>query len=306
MKCGLANDVDLLIERQTASWPMLARGLDGLSMCQTRAERVAGRDVLVRHIPHRIVSTTAAVDAASISRRPCFLCPANLPPGEEGIAFDSDFTIYCNPFPILDRHLTIVHAEHRPQGIGDSVGAMWRLAEALPGFFIIYNGAECGASAPDHLHFQACSRAIFPIEEDTRGFLGRFIPNYGRRVFVFRERSALRLEEEIHGLMTILGEVAPRAAEPMVNIAVFHDHAGWTTFVFPRAKHRPRVYETGELTVSPATIDLCGIFVAPVLSDFERIRGVDIESIFEEVTLPEGPFEDALKRLESKFPSLAK
>src|SRR5436309_15120176 len=81
MKCGLAKDVDRLIERQTASWAMLAQGLDGLSRSQTRAERVAGRDVLVRHIPHRIVSTTAAVDPASVSRRPCFLCPANLPPG---------------------------------------------------------------------------------------------------------------------------------------------------------------------------------------------------------------------------------
>ena len=294
MKCGLVNDVDRLLGRQTASWPTLARGREGLRMSQTRAERVAGRDVLVRHIPHRIVSTTAAVDAASVSRRPCFLCPANLPPEEEGIPFDSEFTIYCNPFPILDRHLTIVHAEHRQQRIGGSIAAMLKLAEALPGLFVIYNGAECGASAPDHLHFQACSRAIFPIETDAHGFAGRLIPDYGRRVFVFRQPDALRLADELHALMSILGEVTPRAAEPMVNVAAFHDRAGWTTFVFPRGKHRPRVYETGELTVSPAAIDLCGVFVVPVLSDFLRIRGADIERIFEEVTLPAAPFEDAV------------
>src|SRR5262245_26438231 len=106
MKCELVNDVNRLLELQTKSWPLLARGAEGLLQSQTCSERVAGRDVLVRHIPHRITSTTAAVDPVSVSRRPCFLCAANLPPEEQGVAFDGEFTIYCNPFPILDRHLT--------------------------------------------------------------------------------------------------------------------------------------------------------------------------------------------------------
>src|SRR5262249_27210247 len=108
MKCGLASEVDRLIETQPATWPLLARGVDGLRSSQTRAESVAGRELYVRHIPHRITSTTAAVDAASVARRPCFLCASNLPPEEKGIPFDSEFTIYCNPFPILERHFTIV------------------------------------------------------------------------------------------------------------------------------------------------------------------------------------------------------
>jgi hypothetical protein len=170
------------------------------------------------------------------------------------------------------------------------------LAEALPEYFFIYNGPQCGASAPDHLHFQACSRAIFPIERDASGLRGPAIPDYARRVILVRDRILARLVARLEQLMAVLGEIRPGAAEPMVNIACFHDAGEWTVFVFPRGKHRPRVYETGELTVSPATIDLCGVFVVPVPKDFERIRGEDIESIFKEVTLPADAFEALLKK----------
>jgi len=297
MKSGLVSDIDHLLADQIANWPLLTRGVEGLRASQTRVERVAGRDVFVRHIPHRIVSTTAAVDAASIAKRPCFLCPSNLPKEEHGIPFDSEFAIYCNPFPILDRHLTIVSVEHRPQRIMGSIGSMLRLAEALPDSFIIYNGPRCGASAPDHMHFQACSRAVFPIEQDARGVAGISIPNYARRVFVFRSPELVPLAARLRVVMEFLEQVTHSDGEPMVNIAVYYEDGQWTAFVFPRGKHRPRSYETGERTVSPATIDLCGVLVVPVEKDFQEIRGPEIESIFEEVTLPEKEFEDVLERL---------
>jgi Domain of unknown function (DUF4922) len=297
MKSGLVSDVDHLLADQIARWPLLTRGIAGLRASQTRVERVAGHDLFVRHIPHRIVSTTAAVDAVSIAKRPCFLCPSNLPREEHGIPFDSKFAIYCNPFPILERHLTIVHVDHRPQCIKGSFESMLRLAEGLPDSFILYNGPRCGASAPDHMHFQACSRELFPIEHDARGVTGPSFPNYGRRVFVFRERSISPLAERLQALMDILQDVTRSNGEPMVNIAAYYDQGQWTSFVFPRGKHRPRAYETGERTVSPATIDLCGVLVVPVERDFMEIRGPEIEGIFEEVTLPELEFEKALGRL---------
>ena len=279
MKSSLVSAVDRLIASQAVAWPALARGLQGLRESRTKVERVFDRDVLVRHIPHRIKSTTAAVDAVSVAQRACFLCPGNLDPEEQGIPFDSEFTLYCNPFPILDRHLTIVHAEHRPQRIDGQFGALLRLAQALPDSFIIYNGPECGASAPDHLHFQSCSRAVFPIEGDLHD---GYIP----RVFAIRGAESAPLVSRLEGLVKALREVTAAVLEPLMNIAAFFSEDSWTVLVFPRAKHRPRVYETKELTVSPATIDLCGIFVVPVLSDYEKIRGADIESILEEVTFP--------------------
>jgi len=300
MKSGLVSDVDHLLADQISNWPLLARGVEGLRASLTRTERVAGRDLLVRHIPHRIVSTTAAVDSISIAARACFLCPSNLPKEEHGIPFDSEFAIYCNPFPILDRHLTIVRVDHRPQRIAGSFHAMLRLAEALPDSFIIYNGARCGASAPDHMHFQASSRAVFPIERDARESGGPSIPNYARRVFVLRDRNAPALAERLYALMDVLAEVTSSTEEPMVNIAVYFEEGRWTAFVFPRSKHRPRVFDTGEFTVSPATIDLCGILVVPVEKDFLRITGSEIERIFDEVTLPENEFANVLGRFESE------
>src|SRR5215468_3224683 len=113
----MLDAVEELFEQQIASWPLLARGTEALKRAQTRSVDVNGYEVIVRHLPHRIVSTTAAVDRDSVAKRPCFLCAANLPLEEKGLEFNSELTIFCNPFPILDRHLTVVHREHRPQRI---------------------------------------------------------------------------------------------------------------------------------------------------------------------------------------------
>lgn len=293
MKSSLVSDVDRLLASQALDWPALARGLAGLRESQTRSERVFGRDVLLRHIPHRIKSTTAAVDAVSIAQRKCFLCPGNLDPEEEGIPFEDGFTLYCNPFPILDRHLTIVHSDHTPQRISGQFAPFLKLARALPDSFVIYNGPACGASAPDHLHFQSCSRSVFPIEHDV---LEGYIP----RVLVFRDANMSHLVPRLESAIGILAGVTSASAEPMLNIAGYFSENAWTVLMFPRAKHRPRVYETKELTVSPATIDLCGVFVVPVFDDFQKIRGIDIEKILEEVTLPAAPFDAVKKSLEAE------
>ena len=97
----------------------------------------------------------------------------------------SDFTIYCNPYPIVDRHVTIVHREHTPQQIAGQLGALLDLAKALPGYFVIYNGPECGASAPDHLHFQAGLRTLFPIEVDPKTRSVRRFPTMRAMFFSF-------------------------------------------------------------------------------------------------------------------------
>jgi hypothetical protein len=193
--------------------------------------------------------------------------------------------------------------DHRPQRIAGSFHAMLNLAECLPDSFIIYNGAKCGASAPDHMHFQSCSRELFPIGDDASGVDGPSIPDYARRVFLLRGRDASHLSERVYRLLEILAEVAGSTEEPLVNIASCYEAGQWTTFLFPRGKHRPRVFETGEFTVSPAAIDLCGVLVVPVNDDFLRIRGEDIERIFEEVTLPLDRYALVLERFEAEFKS---
>ena len=288
-----------LFRRQERAWPQLAQGMEGLARAETRPVRIDWFDVFIRHIPHRAVSTTAAVDRESIAKRPCFLCRRNLPPEEEGLPFGESFTIYCNPFPIVDRHLTIAHREHGAQRIANRFGAMLDLAAALPGYFVVYNGPECGASAPDHMHFQAGSRVLFPIANDTAGLTGVTIPDYGRNVLVLRGRDRSALSDRMDRALDLLMEVTRKPGEPLVNVAVFHEREEWIAYLFPRGKHRPEVFHTGELTVSPASIDLCGIFVVPLEPDFKKLTGRAIAAIFREVTLPDVQFREVAARLEN-------
>jgi ATP adenylyltransferase/5',5'''-P-1,P-4-tetraphosphate phosphorylase II len=294
----MTGKIEKLFEEQICAWPLLAKGTDGLAHARTRPVRIGSSQVYVRHIPHRLVSVTAKVDPASIQERPCFLCFNNLPPEEKGLQFNSEFSFFCNPFPILERHLTIVHRDHRPQQIADHFPTMLDLAKALPGYFIIYNGPECGASAPDHLHFQACSRRLFPIEGDTRGFAGPSVENHVRRILLFRERNRDHLILRLKTTVGALARLTAKSPEPLLNIALFFENSQWTVFVFPRGKHRPRVFYTGEITVSPGAIDLCGVLVVPREEDFTRITAADIEAIFQEVTIPGRQFEETLAVLE--------
>lgn len=285
--------------------------MKGLAQARTRPVRADGLEVLVRHVPHRVASTTAAVDPESIRKRPCFLCRENLYPEQQGVPFGSDYTIYCNPFPIVERHVTVVHRDHRPQRIDGQIGAMLDLAAALPDSFVIYNGPECGASAPDHMHLQAGSREGLPIVRDTAEMAGPALRLYGGRALLFRGEDRSSLVSEVSRALELISRVTGRRPEPWCNVVVHWSGAlrgraanpqsgsGWTVFLFPRGKHRPDVFRAGTLTVSPAAIDLCGILVAPLEKDFVRISGDDVAAVFREVSLPEDGFRDVTKRLES-------
>lgn len=272
----------------------------GLAEALTRPLISDGSEILLRHIPHRVASTTAAVDRESIARRPCFLCAANLPPEQKGLAWSDGFTFLCNPFPIVERHLTVVHREHRPQRIAGQVGTLLDLAAALPGFFVIYNGPQCGASAPDHLHLQAGSREGLPIVRETVGKVGPAIEAYGVRALLFRGPDRSLVLDETERALAILAAVTGKE-EPWCNVAAWTEPAsGFSLVLYPRDKHRPDAFHTGALGVSPATIDMSGILVAPFERDFERLSGEDVAAVYREVTMSRDQFRDVLSRLENR------
>jgi hypothetical protein len=290
-----------LFESQQAAWPDLKSGVEGLAHAVSREFVVDSVRVVALHIPHRIKSTTAPVDPEAVRKRPCFLCSRNRPPEQEGIPFGNDLVVLCNPFPILDQHVTIVYPDHTPQKIVGTIRSgfldMLDAAAALPGFMVLYNGAKAGASAPDHLHFQAGSHAGVPVIEDVLGTRDGVIPDYLRSVFVLAGDDAARIERRFEGLMAMLAGYTSEIEEAMVNIIVVHDGGHWTVLVFPRARHRPAVYHQGILTWSPGAIDMAGIVVLPVASDLERIRADDIRSVFGEVSLSS----DAVIEIASKL-----
>ena len=289
-----------LFRLQLGSWPLLSKGKRGLDEARTRKVVVAGSEVLVRHIPHRAASTTAKVDQASIARRPCFLCEENLYPEQMGVAFGPSHALYCNPFPVVQRHLTVVHRDHRPQRLEGQLTAMLELATALPGFFVVYNGPECGASAPDHAHLQAGSSEGLPLAREVTGRPEGAVEVHGLRALLFRGRERSRLVGEVGRALGTLAAVTGKAQEPLCNVSAFLGRdESLSVVLFPRLKHRPDAYFTGELTVSPAAIDVSGILVAPVPGDFDRITGEEVERLFREVTLPEAQFRAVVARLRS-------
>jgi hypothetical protein len=276
--------------------------------------------VIVQHNPKRIRSTAARVDDASIGARACFLCPDGLPAEEKAIEYGDELMILCNPFPVLDRHLSVVHREHTAQQIDGNLETMLHLARDLaPDYFVLYNGPRCGASAPDHLHFQACSREGLPVdsllaEEPTEaahcdicatgageGFELFTLTNGGRTIVVFRGSRA----DELAGwVYKTIGELSRDSFgnEPMVNIISAYDKNQWTVYLFPRARHRPACFfAEGEarLLVSPGAIDMAGVIVVPERSHFERIGGEQVEAIYAEVSLGEDRVIEVVERVAS-------
>lgn len=153
-----------LLTGQLASWETARNNYAALSGVRVKELNVNGILYKVQFNPARIVSSGAKVDAKSILERKCFLCPANLPPVQKGIPFGGHYNILVNPFPIFPRHLTVPELAHTPQRIATRFTDMLELAEALTDYTIFYNGPKCGASAPDHAHFQAGNKGFMPIE----------------------------------------------------------------------------------------------------------------------------------------------
>jgi Domain of unknown function (DUF4922) len=297
---GFRARVRGMLAQQLETWPMLRVGAAGLAEVQYKKLIVRNSDVLAQFNPKRIVSTTARVDSATIGQRPCFLCPENLPPEEKGIEFGEDFIALCNPFPVLRDHLVVTARHHIPQAIEGNFGVLLDLSRELGAdWFTVYNGPKCGASAPDHLHFQACSREILPIIRDIDRWDRTPIQSSSAvDTFTLREyrvnsiiaRSSDR-EALIGWFDRLLGWLAGESdEEPMINLIVTSDEMGLTVIVFPRSRHRPSCYYAegdAKLTVSPAAIDLGGVLVVPQADHFERISAQDVERIYAEVTSQE-------------------
>jgi len=287
---GTTEDAfNLLFADQLVRWSLLSAGHGGLREAQRRVVSVQGFDLVAWHIPHRITSSTARTDDHSIRDRPCFLCAPNLPREERAISLGGDFVVTCNPFPILEKHVSVVCREHRPQRIwsGESceLGIMLDLSRDLPDFLILYNGPECGASAPDHMHFQACRRRGVPILSYLDRAEKGLIPGFPSNPIVLRGRDRDETEAQFVRLMARLRSVVAGRQEPMVNVIVLFDGSGWAVLVFPRLRHRPAVYDRGEFTWSPGALDLAGVLVLPVQNDLKRATSEVFERGFIEVCL---------------------
>jgi hypothetical protein len=303
--------VDRLIERQTANWETARSNYAALSNVRVKWIEVDGERYKVQFNPARIISSGAKVDAATIKSRPCFLCQANRPPEQEALPFAGRYDILVNPFPIFPRHLTIVARTHTAQSIATRFADMLQAAKELPGYTVFYNGPRCGASAPDHMHFQAGNRGFMPIEESWSRMKQEEIISYGgtRLSLLADKRSPLMMESaDSESACRVFGAICralPTAEgdyEPMLNLLCTSCGTSWRTFIFPRAKHRPSCYTAEgdkQLLCSPASVDMGGAFIIPREQDFARIDSTLIEQMIAEVCMPADKTKDALVNISS-------
>lgn len=293
-----------LFTEQLASWETARNNYAALSGVQVKELNVHGIPYKVQFNPARIVSSGAKVDAKSIRERKCFLCPAHLPAEQEGILFEGHYNLLVNPFPIFPRHLTIPELEHVPQRIAPRFADMLELPRQLTEYTIFYNGPRCGASAPDHAHFQAGSRGFMPIETDWRKQVAGKVADYGQATLWYLDdapRTTLVIEAAdkndamvLFGIIYRVLDVPAGESEPMMNVLALYEGDRWIVFIFPRAKHRPACY-TAEgdtnLLSSPASVDLGGVFITPVEKDFRKITAEDVAQILSEVCLSADDFD---------------
>ena len=303
-----------LLTKQLASWETACDNYAALSGVKVKELNVNGILYKVQFNPARIVSSGAKVDSKSIRERKCFLCPANLPPEQEGIPFDGHYNILVNPFPIFPRHLTIPETEHVDQRIAIRFADMLDLARSLSDYILFYNGPKCGASAPDHAHFQAGNKGFMPIEKDWRSQVAGKIADYGKAELWYLNdapRATLVIESADKNAATELFDiiyrsmtVKPGEEEPMMNVLAMYETDKWIVFVFPRAQHRPACYTAeGEdnLLSSPASVDLGGVFITPVEKDFLKITAEDIHRILGEVCLSETDFHQLRQHIKKQI-----
>ena len=290
-----------LLEQQKAAWPQLAASYLALEQVRTRELQGETFPVRLQFNPQRAVSSGAKVDAQSIQSRPCFLCLENLPPLQKAITYRDEFLVLCNPAPIFAQHFTISHLRHRPQALAEDLRAFLELArEFSPRFSVFYNGPKCGASAPDHLHFQACPAGAIPVQTQiheaarrifVKNVLGASlheIQNLGRSIILL---TGLDQEDMASALLRVIAATrtaTSSAGEPMMNvICSFHDSL-YQILIFPRRKHRPEVYfrtDEERVLISPASVDMGGLIVTPIEKDFLRVKAALVASIYREVSV---------------------
>ena len=290
-----------LLRHQQSSWPQLLQGYSSFKAVMTREVLCNGYSVTVQFNPGRIISSEAKLDPRSISARKCFLCLGNLPAEQKGVLYGDEFLVLCNPAPILDSHLTLAHVGHIPQSIERFVGTFLDLARDLsPVFTVFYNGPKCGASAPDHMHFQASPTGLIPVEKEAsrperrelRKSMGsttiHTLKNFGRETIVIEGKSSSCMQDVLSGLFVSLSKVLPTDGEPMVNVLCSYHDGQWRLIVFPRRKHRPEFYShdgDARVLISPAAIDVGGLVVTPLERDFRRVDAKLIQTIFDEVVM---------------------
>ena len=314
-KQGIMTDSPLqrFFNRQLEKWEAARQRYHDLRASKTRELVVGSSSIQVQWNPARMVSTGAKMDKKTIAERPCFLCEQNRPKEQIKKDIDGQYELLVNPFPILPQHFTIPSLKHQPQRILNSYGEIHKLLEEYPEMMVFYNGPQCGASAPDHAHFQAGTCGVLPLQMSWKRLSSNLtkivsindhedislIEDYHCTALLIRSRSQYGDEQLFRRLYDAMPEMDP---EPMMNIVAWRRDEDFLSVVFPRTKHRPDCYYAEgdeQYIISPGALDMAGLIITPRQEDFDRLTPEKALSILDEITLKGEALQQVLDTLKS-------
>lgn len=265
--------------------------------------------------PARIVSTGAKIDKKTLGERPCFLCDKNRPKEQMSKQIDEKFHLLVNPFPILPVHLTIPARKHQPQLIYKNYGEMHRFISLHSDLMVFYNGPKCGASAPDHLHFQAGTNGILPLQTNwqrlSRNLTDIISLNDEEKISVVRDFIVpafviiSKSAESDEALFRRLYKAMPQRGdetEPMMNIISWRKGEEFISVVIPREKHRPEAYFAegdAQFVVSPGALDMSGLIITPREEDFRKLTEEKALSLLQECGVSEEKMNAIIAKLKA-------
>lgn len=265
--------------------------------------------------PARIVSTGATIDKKTLGERPCFLCDKNRPKEQMSKQIDEKFHLLVNPFPILPVHFTIPARKHQPQLIYKNYGEMHRFISLHSDLMVFYNGPKCGASAPDHLHFQAGTNGILPLQTNwqrlSRNLTDIISLNDEEKISVVRDFIVpafviiSKSAESDEALFRRLYKAMPQRGdetEPMMNIISWRKGEEFISVVIPREKHRPEAYFAegdAQFVVSPGALDMSGLIITPREEDFRKLTEEKALSLLQECGVSEEKMNAIIAKLKA-------
>ena len=303
-----------LIEQQKATWETATQNFEALNRLKTKTFDFGYFKIIAQHNAERIRSSVAKTDAKSIASRPCFLCLKNLHPKQRGLLFQNKYIVLVNPYPIFQKHLTISGLEHVPQKILPNFADLLDLSQNLPEFTVFYNGPQCGASAPDHFHFQAGNAGFLPVDNEIEAIM-----NFSEVLYENNDCKIIASNEYLRKFITLISPDKHQLIdnfefiynqlnnktgnEPKMNILCNFIDGKWKITIFPRDKRHPSHFfnpEETRIVVGPASVELGGVLVLPRENDFKKITKTEIAEIYNEVSISNEEYKNLIQSIKSR------
>ena len=318
------NKIHKFVGDQLSRWPLACDNFRALKNVQVREVEVGGLKVKLQFNPARMVSSAAKLTKEDIAKRRCFLCQENRSGEQIMMKFEGrkgkKYHILINPYPIFPDHLVIAKARHTDQSIWHRYIDMLDLARKYADFSFFYNGPSCGASAPDHHHFQGAPKGLMPLENDVDARLGSLeevtsvqdarlyhYDNFTNGIFVIRAETAKSAAKLFYRLL----DCAPMHegdSEPRINLFTYYRDGEFRSIVVFRRCHRSHHYFSDgpdHLTMSPGCADMAGVFIVPVEEEFHKITPELLSEMLSEVTISKEEQELMIWRLTRTQPLLS-